>query len=426
MRRKPAGWPRYMQAKALKTGVAAYYWNKPSWADGCGLGREALGTDYAVAIEKARICNDVFDAWRRRARGKDDADDQGMRHDRLGTVDWLIGVFQSSAKYKATDRATQANYDSGLNMIANFTRKSGARFGATAIAEIQPRHADTLHERLTHGGKTGSRPTTAGHAIRAMRRAWNVVARMHPTIVPNVNPFAGVTIASTGRITHAASLDELERFTAAANQMGHPSIALAAMVAFYWLQRESDILGRMLWADVTPGVEVRVRHKKNRDKARGEQERIRRLPLIARDPETDEPLRLYPEIEAQMAITPKRGALMVMRDKPDARRNGRRAQTEGPIFLAYKKRYFLNLVAQIRDAAGLPPEVTFASFRHGGMTEGGDASATDAEIMGASAHSTRAMLTTYTKATARQAAKLGLKRLAHRANLRTNRDVLSE
>jgi hypothetical protein len=414
MRRKPAGWPRYLQAKTLKTGVAAYYWNKPSWADGCSLGREALGTDYAVALEKARICNDVFDAWRRRARGKDD-DGPEAPSSRIGTVDWLIGVFQASAKYKATDRATQANYDSGLNLIANFVRKSGARFGATAIAEIQPRHADTLHDRLTHSGKTGARPTTAGHAMRAMRRAWNVVARMHPTLVPTLNPFAGVEIASTGRVTHAASLVELERFTTTANRMEHPSIALAAMVAFYWLQRESDILGRMLWADVTPG-----------DKARGETERIRRLPLIARDLETEEPLRLYPEIEAQMAITPKRGALMVMRDKPDARRNGRRAQTEGPIYLAFKKRYFLDLVAQIRDAAGLPPEVTFASFRHGGMTEGGDASATDAEIMGASAHSTRAMLTTYTKATARQAAKLGLKRLAHRANLRTNRDVLSE
>jgi hypothetical protein len=426
MPRKPANWPRYMQAAKLKGGAVAYYWNKPSWARECSLPREALGQDYAVAIDKARVCNDVFDAWRRRARGLEDVDGPERPSARIGTVDWLIWVFQSSEKYKKCDPGTRANYDAGLALIANFLRKSGRRFGETALTEIAPRHADQLHERLVAGGKTGSRPTTAGHAMRAMRRAWNVAARIHPGLVPPANPFAGVEIQSTGRITHAASLDELERFCARANAEGHPSIALAAMAAFYWLQREADILTRLAWSDLTPGVEVKIRHRKNRNRAKGEAERVRVLPLTARDSETGAAARLYPEIEAQIALTPRRGALMVMRDKPDARRNGRPRAGQTPVHLPYAKRYFLGLVAEIREAAGLPAHVTFASFRHGGLTEGGDASATDSELQGASAHSSRQTLAVYTKATARQAAKLGLKRLAHRAGLRTNRNDLSE
>lgn len=422
MRTKPKGWPRYMQAKKLKSGHVAYYWNKPSWADGCSLGREALGQDYAAALEKARVCNEIFDSWRRRARGLDD-DGPERPSGRIGTIDWLIWVFQASEKYRKCDPGTRANYDAGLALVANFVRKSGRRFGETPIADIAPRHADQLHERLVTGGKTGSRPTTAGHAMRAMRRAWNVAARIHPDLVPSPNPFAGVEIASTGRVTHAASLDELEQFSAAANRLGHPSIALAAMVTFYWLQREADILSRLAWSDLTPGVEVRIRHRKNRNRAKGEAERVRVLPLVAQDPETGAPLSLYPEIEAQIAITPRRGALMVMRDKPDARRNGRPRDAQAPVHLPYAKRYFLGLVAEIREAAGLSAHVTFASFRHGGLTEGGDASATDSELQGASAHTTRQTLSVYTKATARQAAKLGLKRLAHRLSLRPNAKI---
>lgn len=429
MPRKPANWPRYLIAKRLKSGHVAYYWSKPSWAGACSLPNEALGQDYAVAIARAKICNDVFDAWRRRARGIEDgaADGPERPSGRVGTLDWLIWVFQGSEKYCRLDRATQSNYDSGLALIAERVRpQSGLRWGAVPVEDIKPHHADALHEKLVAGGKTGSRPTTAGHAMRAMRRAWNVAARLHPAIVPALNPFAGVEIASTGRTTHAATLDELERFCAAANQMGHPSMALAAMASYYWLQRESDIIARLAWSDLTPGVEVRIRHRKNRNRAKGELERIRILPLAATDPATGAMVALYPEIEAQIAVTPRRGALMIMRDRPDARRTAKRTEAAGPLYLPHTKRSFAALAAEIRNAAGLPAQVTFATFRHGGMTEGGDASATDSEIIGASGHSVRQMLSTYTKATARQAAKLGLKRLAHRSGLRTNRGDLSE
>jgi hypothetical protein len=49
MKRKPLGWPDYMEAKPSK-GVVRYYWNAPSWARkrGCPVKSEALGADYAA------------------------------------------------------------------------------------------------------------------------------------------------------------------------------------------------------------------------------------------------------------------------------------------------------------------------------------------------------------------------------------------
>jgi len=32
LRRKPQGWPAYMVAKRLRSGVTGYYWAPPTWA----------------------------------------------------------------------------------------------------------------------------------------------------------------------------------------------------------------------------------------------------------------------------------------------------------------------------------------------------------------------------------------------------------
>jgi hypothetical protein len=66
-RKKPAGWPKLMVPKRLKSGIVAYYWGAPTWAkrNGCPVASEALGTDYAVAKQRCDdILNPQFDAWR--------------------------------------------------------------------------------------------------------------------------------------------------------------------------------------------------------------------------------------------------------------------------------------------------------------------------------------------------------------------------
>ena len=65
--RKPANWPRYMEARALKNGQRAYYWRPPTWARkaGCRLKAKPLGSNVANAKS---ICNKelnpALDTWR--------------------------------------------------------------------------------------------------------------------------------------------------------------------------------------------------------------------------------------------------------------------------------------------------------------------------------------------------------------------------
>jgi hypothetical protein len=62
---KPAGWPRYMIARRLRNGQAAYYWNarKSDIERGFSLHREAMGVDYSAAIARAGHLNAHLDAW---------------------------------------------------------------------------------------------------------------------------------------------------------------------------------------------------------------------------------------------------------------------------------------------------------------------------------------------------------------------------
>ena len=65
-------------------------------------------------------------------------------------------------------------------------------------------------------------------------------------------------------------------------------------------------------------------------------------------------------------------------------------------------------------AAELRDELSVASFRHGGLTETGDAELTDREILAQSRHTTFKVLPKYVKRTARQVTTGALKRRAVR------------
>jgi len=84
-RPKPPGWPAYMVAKRLKSGVR-YYWNLPKWAvtAGCTMEREPLGLDYGEAKRRCdEILNPQFQAWLKRGRDQRNVTAPDSRHFRL-------------------------------------------------------------------------------------------------------------------------------------------------------------------------------------------------------------------------------------------------------------------------------------------------------------------------------------------------------
>jgi len=405
-RRRPADWPRYMRDKRLAGGAIAYFWEPPSWAKGkgCPLSAEALGTDYADARKRCdEILNPQWDAWRQ--RGAVPAGERSV----TGTFDWLAACFRSSPKFTALSQGSRADYERALDLVGNFTLKDGRRFGALSVASITPGAADRLHARIVEGGK-GDRHRTAKLAMDVCRRAWNVARRGNPTIIPSTNPFEGMGYAYRPAVTRAATHAELLAFVTAADAAGRASIGTAAMVAFFWLQRVEDIFLRLAWGDYRPSADpdrVNVWHHKNL----GE-----RLPLPLYDVDGTA---LWPELMARLDASPRHGTLIIMRDAPD-----RRTKVHLPWATSASNpvRHVQREVVKIRDAAGLSPEITFTSFRHGGHTDGADAELSDAQMRALGGHKTTAALLRYAKATEKQRRVGARKRL----DARTKTGHLSE
>jgi hypothetical protein len=400
LRKKPQGWPKLMVPKRLRSGAVAYYWDIPSWARkaGCTLHAEALGTDYSTAKSRCdSLLNPQFDAWRLR-----DAD-FSVSKSVPGSFDWMTSVYKASPKYSGKTAKYRKDVDALLSLVSSFRLKDGRTFGLLQLQSITPGAADKLHERLKAKADGTERARTAKGAMVACRRAWNIAHRVKPAAVPLPNPFAKMDISYTPATTRPVSYGELMRFVAAADKDGSPSIGTAAMIAFFWLQRQIDILSRLTWGHYRPTEApncARIFHHKTKV--------LYDLPLY-----DDDGTALWPELMARLDNAPRRGTLIVTRDVADRRRK---------TFLPWAEDYFRHCVADIRTKAGIPSEVKFMGLRHGGNVEGADAGHSDAQLRSLSGHKTTAALLRYAQKTPAQQRAGARKRL----EARTKKGILSE
>jgi hypothetical protein len=111
---------------------------------------------------------------------------------------------------------------------------------------------------------------------------------------------------------------------------------------------------------------------------------------------------LYPELMAELDTIKREriGGLMLRRDW---------GQPHMPNFTHVSRK-----VKEVIRAAGLRDELSFTSFRHGGLTETGDAELTDREVLAQSRHTTVKVLPKYVKRTTKQIATGTRKRPAAR------------
>jgi hypothetical protein len=340
---------------------------------------EALGTDYGEAKRRCdEILNPQFAAWRR--RGEEPSPTERAA---TGTFDWMVAVYKTSPKYREKNPKTRKSYDAVLKLVSSYVLKDGRTFGVLTLASITPGAADRLYEKLKLKADGTERNRTAILAMSICKRAWNVARRDKPEIVPLANPFAKMDLSYKARPTRPVSYGELMRFVRAADEYGDASVGTAAMVAFFWLQRQEDILNRLSWSHYRPAgapTKVRIFHHKT-----GE---LFDLPLYDTDGSA-----LWPEITARLDAAPRLGTLIVTRDKQDRRRK---------IHLPWGVDHFRHRVAAIRNAAGIDPEAKFMGLRHGGNIEGAEADLTDAQLRALSGHRTTAALLRYAQATEKQ------------------------
>ena len=403
-KRKPLGWPRYMTEKKVKDGIA-HYWQAPTWAKakGYSITSEPLGLDYSAA--KARcdtVLNPQFDSW---LRGTTVAVEPTRAAQ--GTLDWAFAVYKSTPKFKKKPEGTRKDYDRSLADIADIQLKDGRRFGAVSLKSITGDIVDRIYERIKlakakpEKGEDGAR--TAWGAIGAASRAWNAAIRAHPALVPPNNPFAGVEMDYSPKKTRRVSLEELNLFVATADRMGEASIGTAAMIGYYWLVRQTDILNRLAWSHYRPQsdpMSVQVRHNKT-----GEELSI---PLF-----DDDGSALWPELMNRLDAAPRNGVLICTRDKVDRTKK---------VHLPWREDFFRHRVAEIREAAGIDPAVKFMGLRHGGNTEGATAGLTGQQLRALSGHKSEAMTELYAQETREQRIDGARKR----RDLRTKKGNLSE
>lgn len=412
---KPRQRPRYVNKKWLSGARQwAYYFEVPSWAraKGCTVENCALGTDRDAAYDLAETVHlPQFDSWRTAGLS-----DMTPARAIEGTFDWLIKTYREAKRYLDLDPGTKKLHENGFGLVANHSLKDGRRFGSLRLESITPRVADRLLETISSVKEEDedgnevirSRQTTANHAMKSCRRAWNVAYRAEPDAVPKENPFAKMGLADVSKETPAATYQELLDFVAACDANDRSSIGTAALMTWEWLQRERHIFMSFVVDHYRPKSNpdaVLVVHPKT-----GKQVW---WPLF--DPEQRERVPLFPTLMARLdkIRSGRIGGLMLVRDWKDKGKGVPLpwASEQGDLS------YLSHQAKAIITKAGLRPELTFASFRHGGLTEAGDSDMTDREIVAQSAHSSPKVLNRYVKKTMRQVASGAKKRAATRTKV---------
>jgi hypothetical protein len=284
----------------------------------------------------------------------------------------------------------------------------GRRLGTVRLAAITTAVADALYEKLVIVREVGAdgtvrereRRTFVNMAMKTCRRAWNLAARSNPGKLPAINPFAAMGLESSERETPTATFAELQTFRAKAKELGFPSLATAALIAWEFVQRRVDIFAKFEVAHYRPKEHpnaVRVIHAKTGEEAW--------WPLL-----DEKGMPIFPELQAELdAIKRERIAgLMIRRDWNQEPWPSWPAEDDPDLS------YMGRRVKDIMRAAGLRDELTFASFRHGSFTEMGDAELTDRQIMAQGRHKSPKVLKHYVKRTMKQVAEGAKKRRAIR------------
>jgi hypothetical protein len=214
------------------------------------------------------------------------------------------------------------------------------------------------------------------------------MSRLNPAVVPQRNPWKGVERDTTRRTKPAATRAEAYALARSLKAIGEPHLGAAALICFEWHQRPEHIRsGDINWADYRPQERpdaMRIRHRKTGAKGW--------VPLA------DGEGLLYPELEAYLSELPPLGLPIVLTA-------GRRGPAR-----PYSNEYAQRKVREARQHAGLRSQVTLDACRHGGLTELGNAGATEFEGMSASMHKTPQALRLYVKRSEEQRMSAARKR----------------
>jgi hypothetical protein len=110
--------PRYVRRKPLKSGGWGYFFDVPSTLlrAGCPVHREALGIDYAKAVERAeKVLLPVLDEWRGTGNAPSAPDKPAIMTP--GTLDWVFAEYRADRRFTKLGARTKGNHEVGFRMV---------------------------------------------------------------------------------------------------------------------------------------------------------------------------------------------------------------------------------------------------------------------------------------------------------------------
>jgi hypothetical protein len=398
------GLPRFVVRKVNKAGGVRYFWQPPTRVLQTTKLFEcrALGRDLAIATERAEIFNRTLDYWRVHGYLPGEGPKPKDRPPRPGSIDDMFATYKAHApsrkgSFEQLTPPTKKMYGYLMERFANYELKDGRRVGQVSARDMDPPTVDRLYEALLHDKNGKERRRTTNHVMSVCRRAWNVAHRAKPQLFPKDNPFEKMGLDLSSEETVPATYAELLAFEAKAVEMGYPEVAFAARAAWDLLQRPTEVRERFAWSHYRPP-----------DHPNAIFVGFTKTNAPVWKPLEDDQGLFYPELESLLKLTPRRAPLVCVHEVIQGN------QKPTGIFKPYAGRLFSERVRRVADAAQLPKHITLAAFRHGGLTELGDAGLPDTMAQALSRHRQRTTLDRYIHRTDAQLISATRLRLAHR------------
>jgi hypothetical protein len=214
-----------MIPKRLGDGSVACYWNPHVryLRAGFPLHREALGSDYGMAINRAAELNRHLDDWR---RGRETVKDLDLQPGFV-TLEWLVERYKKNKpSWDRVSARSRPDYERAFTLVLRHPLSNGQELGSVKLDAISARAVDKLYEKLQISTRVDRRLRQANLCMIRMAKAWDVVRRLYPRDVPAENPFRGVELSHGSGTTRAASRSEAYALHKALIAAGEPLPAL--------------------------------------------------------------------------------------------------------------------------------------------------------------------------------------------------------
>ncbi len=233
---------RYLVSKPQKSGHIIYYWQPAGKLRQHGFLPRRLSNDLAPAQAEAEKLNLELDTWR---NGGSEKKDKVIHEGSL--LSEIIESYKKDPLFSSKAPATQRIYSQCLDRIDDWA-------GDQPVKTISRNNIIDFHRALY-----ATKPAFANAIGRQMRIIFEFA---HDLGLIESNPARRIKMPSCPPRDQVWSSDDQEKFIKKAEEMGHPSMALAVLIAITTAQRQGDLL-RLCWTQFDENVnEIRLKQGK--------------------------------------------------------------------------------------------------------------------------------------------------------------------